>query len=518
MITTNETHMIVKLVCFTSVSLFWIFALSSQASGSVSSSQQRILETLLAQPHDSDAMPWDKSKAVLVSYGAKLVRIIDLKERDNTIRSQWWIYQLWLNPDLAWRQADFNNTNVIHLSPKRIWTPDIVLYNSADDNDELGGGTEKYKTKVAVNSSGFCTWMAPAIFKSTCDINTEYFPFDDQVCTLTFASWAFDGSKLDLTIEESETGVKEDIYQNNNEWEMMKVSVKREKFKYSCCNHPYPTVILTVHLRRRYHFYMVNLVIPCSLIAVMVLLSFILPPQSGERIGLGITVLMAMAIFQELTSSKLPADSRFIPLLAQYYSTAITEIGLALFATCVILNFYYKEDVMPNWLKIFMFRVLGPMVRIKYKYKLSNEANKNSRNHSLLEDNCELAELTGNHFSEPCKSGKKCTIDEARCEENGNSGSCRENDRRLSTQRNRRRTQSSLPETPILNDHLSDNHSDKYTDEESFGIQTSSHLKDWQTAAKIIDRVVLFLGLLISIATFLAIFLQAPRVREMFYV
>ena len=60
---------------------------------------------------------------------------------------------------------------------------------------------------------------------------------------------------------------------------------------------------------------MVNLVVPCSLIALMVLLSFILPPESGERIGLGITVLMAMAIFQELTSAKLPADSEYIPLL-----------------------------------------------------------------------------------------------------------------------------------------------------------------------------------------------------------
>lgn len=77
-------------------------------------------------------------------------------------------------------------------------------------------------------------------------------------------------------------------------------------------------MILKLHLRRRYHFYMVNLVIPCSLIALMVLLSFILPPESGERIGLGITVLMAMAIFQELTSNKLPADSRFVPLLGKF--------------------------------------------------------------------------------------------------------------------------------------------------------------------------------------------------------
>ena len=59
----------------------------------------------------------------------------------------------------------------------------------------------------------------------------------------------------------------------------------------------------------------------------MVLLSFILPPESGERIGLGITVLMAMAIFQELTSNKLPADSNYIPLLGK--GLRLTAAGLS---------------------------------------------------------------------------------------------------------------------------------------------------------------------------------------------
>ena len=61
--------------------------------------------------------------------------------------------------------------------------------DSADDNDKLGGGTEKYKTKIAINSNGSCKWMAPAIFQSTCDINTEFFPFDDQVRHLIICTY-----------------------------------------------------------------------------------------------------------------------------------------------------------------------------------------------------------------------------------------------------------------------------------------------------------------------------------------
>lgn len=167
---------------------------------------------------------------------------------------------------------------------------------------------------------------------------------------------------------------------------------------------------------------------------------------------------------------------------------------------------------MPNWLKTLMFRVLGPMVRIKYKYKLSNKVKKKTRNHSLLDDNCELSELTGNPFPESGKVGKKRTIRETHCDENG-LGSCHEIDQRLSNQRTRSRTHSTLRETPILNDNL-----DRCTDDESHGVQMTNNLKDWQTATKILDRVVLILGILISITTFLSIFLQAPRVREIFFV
>ena len=32
-----------------------------------------------------------------------------------------------------------------------------------------------------------------AIFKSSCSINVEFFPFDEQTCIMKFASWSYDG-------------------------------------------------------------------------------------------------------------------------------------------------------------------------------------------------------------------------------------------------------------------------------------------------------------------------------------
>ena len=48
-----------------------------------------------------------------------------------------------------------------------------------------------------------------------------------KICTLKFGSWAFDGSELDVAVDESETGAKGDIYRNNTEWDLVKVTAVR---------------------------------------------------------------------------------------------------------------------------------------------------------------------------------------------------------------------------------------------------------------------------------------------------
>lgn len=82
---------------------------------------------------------------------------------------------------------------------------------------------------------------------------------------------------------------------------------------------------------------------PCALIACMVFFTFVLPPECGERVSLCITILMAMTIFQELTSEKLPPSSDTFFLIGESIQNTLvmswaTNYSL-IFGTFSVLTF-----------------------------------------------------------------------------------------------------------------------------------------------------------------------------------
>lgn len=85
-------------------------------------------------------------------------------------------------------------------------------------------------------------------------------------------------------------------YVENGEWILLGVRSQRNVMTYDCCEGKFPDVTYHLELRRRTLFYLMNFILPCVLIAVLTLLVFLLPPESGERMSFGVTVLLSFTI------------------------------------------------------------------------------------------------------------------------------------------------------------------------------------------------------------------------------
>jgi len=97
---------------------------------------------------------------------------------------------------------------------------------------------------------------------------------------------------------------------------------------YACCSETYPDVTFTIHMTRRSLFYIINLIFPCLLIYAVSFLGFFLPVESGEKVNLEITILLALVVFLLIVGETLPPTPDAIPVLGQLRRAAIQNAGL----------------------------------------------------------------------------------------------------------------------------------------------------------------------------------------------
>ena len=80
-------------------------------------------------------------------------------------------------------------------------------------------------------------------------------------------------------------------------------------------------------------------------VSALTMLSFYLPPDSGERLSLVITNLLAMTVFMLLVAEVIPPTSDAVSIISTFYSCCIFEVCFPVSVISIFLVFFFSKSV-----------------------------------------------------------------------------------------------------------------------------------------------------------------------------
>ncbi|KAJ7383428.1 hypothetical protein OS493_028104 [Desmophyllum pertusum] len=134
---------------------------------------------------------------------------------------------------------------------------------------------------------------------------------------------------------------------SNGYWSLRSIEIKTKEYQ---SGRGFREVVVSFFIGRRPMHFVVFSIVPCMIIGMLVLVSFFIPAESGERIGLCATILLAVSVYLLVVTEQLPEQSETLPLIGVYYIVIMFEIGLALSATVLVLMAHHATTEPPRYL------------------------------------------------------------------------------------------------------------------------------------------------------------------------
>ncbi|KAF1763386.1 hypothetical protein GCK72_011652 [Caenorhabditis remanei] len=291
--------------------------------------QRRLVEELLdPNYYEKTVHPRrDYTRPTRVNLSMSLYQILDVDEHMQSIEVNVWMVQHWYDEFLDWNPADYGMINRTIVPYHQIWIPDTYLYNS----EEL----EQKKTESLMNAQletghwdqkqtgAKVQLMFPAIYKLSCrmDQTIDYWPLSSTVNLGNMA--------------------------RNDEWEVISFEFVRVEESFKCCAAPWVMLYAHLVIRRKPLYYMINLVIPTSIITIVAVTGFFTPTSSSserdEKLYLGINTLLTMSVMMLMVCNQMPSTSTYVPLMSWYYIGIIMVIVVGTFLATGVLAIHGQK-------------------------------------------------------------------------------------------------------------------------------------------------------------------------------
>lgn len=136
-------------------------------------------------------------------------------------------------------------------------------------------------------------------------------------------------------------------YQENVEWTIGSTLVAKEVKD----NSVYINFVL--NLERKPGYFIVNMIIPILILSLLNGLVFLLPADSGERVGYAITAFLTFAVFLSMVADNLPKASEPMSMLCYFLTLMLCLSAVSTIVTIFVLRVHHQheESEVPKYLR-----------------------------------------------------------------------------------------------------------------------------------------------------------------------
>ena len=322
-------------ICLNSALLCIIISNSTVADNKTTYRKyEKQLHRNLLQDYNINARPMQNTSVSVAYY------FLGLKEFDDrnghiSISGSFWF--LWMDQDLTWNSSEYNGIDLIHLQKDKIWTPTFTLYNPYYEIEEVGHNHPK--ELVSVYNSGHVNHSPGSVLDAVCQADVTYFPFDNQICHFNMTGWYYGIHELYFELENNgNVDIQNFHYAKNSMWDVQDINLSKSKELH--------TIYITIEINRKPLLYLVNIILPINFICLLNIFVFLLPSDSGERVGFSVTMLLSLAVFLTIVSDRLPESSNY-SILGLILLLEFSMSGLILVSVILGLRCYHTDAKQP---------------------------------------------------------------------------------------------------------------------------------------------------------------------------
>ena len=147
------------------------------------------------------------------------------------------------------------------------------------------------------------------------------FPFDIQNCSIEIGSFLHTDNIITLaTIPGVFSPINMEFFVPNKEFYVDPNKITAEVASrplsfYPSANNVIPMIRFTLTLERKPIYYMIYIILPTVVFAALSTVIFLIPVDAGEKLGVGITILLSYSVFMLILADKTPQNSENLPVL-----------------------------------------------------------------------------------------------------------------------------------------------------------------------------------------------------------